>query len=614
MGKAKRKTTATRHAKAAPEPGAEPTTGGTVRMIVLVAVLAAVPFMAGKYLELGTPGPFDSAANVHSAWRIHHGAKIGVDEMPSAQIGTLLVNILGVAIFGFNEIGPKLIQGLCQAAALIMMFLAMRKLFGLLAAGAAVVIASLYLSAPVIAKFGNVKEQFLIAFMVLGVSCLILRQLGGRWWWAVLSGAALIWAPLFKETGLSALGAVGLFVLIQPVRKHRTWKQTGTDILLLAAGMAAGLAPVFLWLAAVGAPATYMPFASLLRFVAPAKTSQAASPGYLSGSRALISMAELFPRVMRYYGLLILPILLAIGALVARLVRGVMNRFVGTPGRYAKRYDRFVPLLAVWWLLDMAFVWVSPRSYEQYYLPLSASGAMLGAYLVAIWAEAWRAGNRRVWGAVGAGAGLAAVYLAWPIVFGLTHSPHSAAAYPEKTRGYVQRLAEVAKKHRTNRLGAWEAAGDYIREHSSPTDTIYVWGWYPGVYVRAQRIACVPKAYEGNMHIMSPAALGDVAAELVASFQAKRPKFLVDSHKLHFPWNRPPLEFWPIHQQRPLPNDPATIAQYEAGYGKALAENVDPVEAERFKAMKPLRDYVMANYKPAKAFGGQVVMVRRDAP
>ena len=147
--------------------------------------------------------------------------------MPSAQPGTLLVNMLGVKLFGFSELGPKLIQAFLQAVALVLMFFTMRKLYGMLAASIGVIVASLYLSAPLIAKFGNVKEQHMIAFMVIGVACYVLRQLGGKWWLAVLAGAALGWAPMFKQTAVSAIGAVGLFVLIQPLFKWRSSKKPG---------------------------------------------------------------------------------------------------------------------------------------------------------------------------------------------------------------------------------------------------------------------------------------------------------------------------------------------------------------------------------------------------
>jgi hypothetical protein len=48
--------------------------------IVFIAILAAIPFCMGKYIEFNSPCPFDSGANVYSAAHILAGAKIGVEE------------------------------------------------------------------------------------------------------------------------------------------------------------------------------------------------------------------------------------------------------------------------------------------------------------------------------------------------------------------------------------------------------------------------------------------------------------------------------------------------------------------------------------------------------
>ena len=122
----------------------------------LVLVLAGIPFGLGKYFEFNTPGAFDSGAYVHSAAHILSGAKIGVDEKPSAQLGTLLVNIVGVKLWGYSDIGPKRIQMLLQITAFVLMFVALRKVFGTMAASLGVILASIYLSSPLIAKVGKV--------------------------------------------------------------------------------------------------------------------------------------------------------------------------------------------------------------------------------------------------------------------------------------------------------------------------------------------------------------------------------------------------------------------------------------------------------------------------
>ena len=611
-------------------------------ILIITAVLAAIPFFMGKYIEFNSPDPFDSGGYVYSAQHIINGAKIGVDEKPSAQMGTLLINILGVRMFGFSETGPKLIQMLLQAAAFVLMFIAMRRLFGtMLPAAVGVIIVSIYLSAPLIAKFGNVKEQHMIAFMIMGMSCFVLYQLNGKWWCAVSAGAFLSLAPLFKETGTSVLGAVGLFVILQPLLKHNSWKKTGADVLWLLAGAAAIIAPISLWLAVGRTPIHYYPYSFLYRpFFAAHETPQTGSENEQTGSDSDVAEVEkpaaeqglimkLLPayvsdswqvlgpeqikqarlRVLRWYRLLILPIVLAAGAIILRILRIISGRLGKTKHGKKNSYDRFVLLFAVWWLLDMTFVWISPRSYEQYYLPLNASAAMLGGYLIAAFSEkAKNAAARPKWVAIGALGFLLMVIMSWHIFFGIRTSPHSGVKYnnPDIQRGYVQKLG-IASRHGKGTKGPWEVAGEYIKNNSSASDQIYVWGWFPGIYVSAQRLSPAPKAFEGTMHTLSPKALSERIDEILNSFKDKPPKFIVDSRKQHFPWNRPPLELWPMvryqgmEKQAFLPPDPTAIENYDKAWSEMLSRGSGGAdEAERYKVMAPFRQFIRENYEIAE--------------
>jgi 4-amino-4-deoxy-L-arabinose transferase-like glycosyltransferase len=599
-------------------------------VIVIITIAAAIPFAMGKYFELNYPDPFDSGAYVYSAKRILDGAVIGVDEVPSAQLGTLLVNMLGVGLSGFNETGSKLIQAILQAAALVLMFIAGRKLFGTAAAAVSVIVSSIYLSAPLIAKFGNVKEQHMIAFMVMAISCFVLRQLGGRWWWAVLAGAFVIWAPLFKQTGASAMAAIGLFVLIQPVFKHRSWKQTASDIGLLTAGAAIAIAPACLWLLTCHG-GRMLPYAFIWKPIISSFTSSPQKPEpnpteadtkqnenqnqqddnglltkilpeYVLKSWQILEAKErkeVALRVLRYYKLLILPIALAAGAVAVRITRMIRRTPTGEKTETINS-DRFVFLFAVWWLLDMGFVWISPRSYEQYYLPLNASGAMLGGYLIAAYTKLLdNPVNKNLWRVAGLVGILVMTAMSWHIFFGIEKSPHSNLSYGEKRRGYAQKLKEVANRRKGAR-GSWEIAGQYIRNNSTQSDKIYVWGWVPGIYVEAQRLSPVPEACEGTMHTLSPEVLSKKIKTMVSTFEKKPPRFIVDTHKVHFPWDRPPLELWPQTQRGFLPLDKQTIDKYDAKYAQELSEKIDADEALRYEAMKPLRDFVMNNYQLAE--------------
>lgn len=626
-----------------PAPASKFNIKSPVVAIIVTAVLVAIPFTLGKYFEFNQPDPYDSGGYVYSAYHILQGAKIGVDERPSAQVGTLLVNMLGVGLFGFNETGPKLIQTILQAAALLLMFIAMRKLFGTLAASFGVIVASVYLSSPAIAKFGNVKEQYMIAFMVAGMSCFVLYQLGDKWFWAILTGAFISWAPLFKETGYSAIGAVGLFVILQPILKHRSWKNTTTDILLLSAGVLLSIGPICLWLAGTKAPITYFPYSSLWRpittvlqspqdqserEIAKSDTDEAAVketsarqsflmkflPGYVRNSWRILKPAQkkqAMIRVLRWYRVLILPIALAAAAIVVRLIGLIMFRLKKPSHKSKIGCERFVLLFAVWWFLDMAFIWVSPRSYEQYYLPLNASAAMLGGYLIAIYSDKFKADAFKTkWIVTGLVGLLLMIIMSWHIFFGIEKSPHSGTSYGEKQRGYLQTFV-LASGRRKGARGSWELVGEYIQTNSKPTDNIYVWGWFPGIYVAAQRLSPTPKAFEGTMHTLSPKTLSERVDEILSVFHEQPPKFIVDTHKRHFPWDRPPLELWPIMQNQILKATGKKITQPDQEYSKWLRGNVDDDEALRYEAMQPFRQFVTKNYKIVRAFGQHVLFERK---
>lgn len=644
-----------------------------------VAVLAGIPFALGKYFELKSPDPFDSGCYVYSAQHVLSGARIGYDEKPSAQAGTLLMNMLGVSLSGFNETGSKVLQGLFQAAAFTFLFITLRRLYGTLAAVLSVTVASIFLSAPLIAKFGNVKEQFMIAFMIMGICCFVWYHLSGRWWWALLTGTLLIWGPMFKQTGMSAIGAVGLFTLIQPVLHRSGWKKAGKDVLLLVAGACITLTPIIGWYVSMDTSVHYWPYSFLLEPAlsavgvhvdgAPAaEPEQPAAqanpekqaqrglllkllPGYVSNSWAALNPAkrhEVTLRVLRYYGLLILPIVLALGAIVTRAVVILRARRAKAAVPADPDTGRFVLLFGLWWFFDMAFVWISPHTYEQYFLPLNASGAALGGYLAGTYAHRLKTDRDKTrWVVLGLLGLLAMLVMSWHIFFGIAKSPYSGLAYqdqngrPTRDRGYLQTWTKIA----ANGEYAWMQVGKYIESRSQPTDKIYVWGWVPGIYVRAQRMSAAPKAFEGTMHTLPPKDLAERVRELLDAFAKEPPKFVVDTQNRHFPWDRPPLQLWPnldngygllanppsnneqalalllrtfgvqagdLTKERFLrPDKPDAVRKYDAAFEKALRQVVEPAEALRYEAMRPLRDYVMKNYQIVERFGPQMIVFRQ---
>jgi hypothetical protein len=247
----------------------------------------------------------------------------------------------------------------------------------------------------------------------------------------------------------------------------------------------------------------------------------------------------------------------------------------------------------------MALVWISPRSYKQYYLPLNASAAMLGVYVIGIYVRKFRAASNKIpWLFVGLVGSLVMIGMSWHIFFGMRRSPFGGGRESRPANGYVQKWQEIANFKKYGM--AWQAAGDYIRLHSEPNDTMYVWGWYPGIYVRAERFSAAAKAC--LIPRTTPDRLAEIVEDLIAQFEQRKPKFIVDSRKRHIPTNRPPYELWPIWEfndktVRFLPLDQQVIENYNQMYERFLRETYDEEEAERYIVLEPMRKYIRENYR-----------------
>lgn len=691
-----------------------------VGILAAAVMLAAIPFFYGKYREFHTDDPFDSGMNIYTARQILEGGKIGVEVFPSARPATLLVNVIGVGLFGYSEFGPKLMQMLMQMAALGLLFYTLRKVYGNLPAAAALILASFYLSCPFFAKFGNVKEQYMIACMIAVACGLILRHRGGPWWWLMISGGAAINAYYFKQTGVSVVIAMVIYVLAQPILRQRGWREMGKDFLGLGAGILVGLIPLSIFYIWQGC---FVPFileiprlainflSSFFQGTTPAAIG---SGSYVGGSKQVSDFANRFATVFRYYQSFVVPIgfgLLAIGWKFTRTI--ISNRthlrvfglilalllgwfllrshiryqlFLDIAVVFSVAFllyyfhitvndfqDRLVLLFGIWWLLDMAFVWISPRSYVQYYLPLNGSAALLAGYVLYRCREnpagyLWLLGSWLVtdflllWleasdsflqvglkSAAPKGYGMHVVYHLIPLAIGagVYFTFKAADLRPARTillfllcvvmmlvwnrgnlKDFREKIEEVSDQRARHNTPLWQQIGEYIRQHSQPEDGLYVWGWYPGIYVAAERFAPTRNPSEDNMHITAPKALGFRIEFLVKELSQRPPKFIVDAQKQHYPfythmnfdlWPRVPgkKEFVPPQMagewSEPLNQvvedftyqrltDPARAGgPLEADKARELARE----EKARHEAMRPLREFVMQNYTPLD-FGAMV--------
>jgi len=645
---------------------------GLIISVLITLVLGGIPFGLGKYIEFNSPGPFDSGAYVYSAKHLLDGARIGVDETPSARPGTLIANLIGVKLFGFNDTGPKVVQMILQLAALIFMFMTLRRVFGPIAAVIGTTVAAIYLSAPIIAKFGNVKEQLMVAYMIYAACAFLWYEFTQKRYWLLLCGFFATQPYYFKPTGMSVVFAIILYIFIGNA-VSRKWRTLWAELAVFLCGYAAGMIipgwlyawqgivpqllksfpPMAIALGAgililTGIPLGVSVLADKKNIESIKKLPQwvwgvgiatvllilivtqrdrimiaagLKGSGYLADSLAAKGLSKLAPQVFRYYKALSVPVLLSLASIITAAWLW-LPKFT-KKSRARDSQTRIVWVLVMWWVLDMAFVWISPRSYEQYYLPMCGSAAMLSGFVVWKWQTRFALSpNKAPWLAGGLATAISLGCLTIPIFIGQRTSPDTGADYVKnyghRRRGFGPALKELPSRQK----GAWVAVGDYIRTHSNENDAIYVWGWVPGIYVQAQRLAPVKRAFYGDMHVTTPRYLASMVGGMVKQFRQKPPKFIVDTRKRHFPNDRPQLELWPIvppkmfgnEKPRFLKNNPQEIAAFDAFWSKLLETKIEPDEAKRYEAIKPLRDFVMANYRIVRQYGAHLLFEHIETP
>ncbi len=739
---------------------------GSVVPIIFAVVLAMIPFCYGKFLEFGTDGPYDGSLNVYSAQALLNGQKMGVDTFPSARPATLLVNVIGVGLFGFSELGPKLIQMLMQIAAFGLMYYTVRRIYGSLAGCVSLVLCAFYLSCPPFAKFGNVKEQFMITCMIITACGVMLRYFKGSPKWLMVSGAFAVNIYFFKPTGVSVIAAVAVYMIVQLVLLRCRLKEFYKDVCLLIEGAFIGLLPLFVmyvwqgqlksffgsipvqgvlfgaalllaafviyklvsycrsdwqragrWVVCAlvlllvvvlmpwgkvvgeGEGKTFIENTPVGMFTASVKaffdkvSSQIfPSGGYIAGSRKATTFRSQYANVVGYLRSFVVPIglsLLAIGwwfkvGVKKFLTRSEQMQTVESEDESISK--SFVVLLAVWWLLDMLLIWMSPRSYVEYFLPINASAAMLAAY--AIYKARLRPGGFIVliclwvfldvvfvnlipvdgfpyiglrslgtssafWIRPGVCVAIAVglVFLNFAMKKNMMHLGRAvligvtciSVCFWWNTVNLKRFSGKVQNIQRRD-SGAWQQAGLYIRNASEADDGLYVWGWMPGVYVKAQRFSPTKKPSYSDMHSDMPRLVGGKVKRVIKELSKKPPKFIVDTGKLHFPYfDHPNFDLWPIwsakykddfylrYDKRP-PTDAGrrvTLKEMRGNaeryyqqveiltYGRltrlkrkggAIAEEqagkMAGTEADRHRSMSILREFVMSNYEPDRSIGG----------
>jgi hypothetical protein len=213
--------------------------------------------------------------------------------------------------------------------------------------------------------------------------------------------------------------------------------------------------------------------------------------------------------------------------------------------------------LALAFLLTWIPVSLGERFYEHYFLQFAPSMCVLAAPAMAALLDRWDTLSRWRRAAL-------AFAIVFPLAFWAGH-------------GFVRGMLRESplQDARATSIASW------LREHSDPSDRVFVWGHYSPIYYLADRLPGT-RYYATSVHVgdFDPAQLPDdfdlrpYVSErdvdlTIADLESSRARFVVDTAPsgLHR-WNRVPLSLVPrleeyVHANYRLAGDPAGAAVYE---------------------------------------------------
>lgn len=202
------------------------------------------------------------------------------------------------------------------------------------------------------------------------------------------------------------------------------------------------------------------------------------------------------------------------------LAGGVLIRVLGLSQRRPTEEDStFNPAgfyLVMWMLLALAAASSAGRTYGHYYLQFLPASTLLAGWFLADCQARWRAGNSYFL------KGLAVIALiagAWSVIVVPLRGPWPASLGPDSGTD----------------------AATYIRDHSKPTDKIFVWGYNPDFYLLADRrpasryIYCsfltglIPWTNAEPGRDTSYAIVPGTMEILLGELESNQPKFIVDT-------------------------------------------------------------------------------------
>ena len=444
--------------------------GRSVHGLVLLLLLATLALQLPSFDE---PFGSDLGERAYGAWLVLEGHPIYTDFHPGHHLPAAFYTFaLAFRLFGFSYFALKVWIGLTVVLEAALVYALGNRLWGARVGVVAAYLFALFSSDPFMeATTGEIE---LVANLPRIASVLLLwlaiqrPQRRQRWWLLLVSGAATCMACWFKASYILGLGPTVVLVALATVRQEGPLRQKVVRLvdqyLAVACGMLVVALPVVAYLAVVGAlPGLVQVFSMGVSYI---EGRGAASPG-LAGV-LIVPVAKVALELW-------FPLSLVLFAVLAWVRK--------------RRLLDWAPLLACLWILFAfaeANVSLYPfRHYDLLMVPAVALAAASGL------AQLGNVGRSRF--SVDRLAAALLIVAAPVSIYLRTYRGYSVRAYLSSFAayrlGWISRTEYLLRAMGTDGLVPLqtEAAGAYVRDHTSPSDRVYMWSDQMNFYFVARR-------------------------------------------------------------------------------------------------------------------------------
>lgn len=488
-------------------PESSPTVGkthigidGSLLPLLLIAVTAIIIRLPDFFIPINR----DSGLFAYGGWRILHGALPYADFFDNKLPGIFYLNAFALRIFGVNNSSLVIFQLIYSVLSTWVFYAVAVKISGRKAALAASLLFAFFSGSYGLAENGNYTECY-VALPMLIAALLVLRKPTDALS-AALAGILVAIAAIIKQPAASLAGALVIYVLF--IGKGRS-RFVSAAMVLIGAGAVAGL--MIAWMAHKG-------------ILAEAIQANVVFNRLYFRDAYTFGLGVAKWNLLRGIVLIALPLVGAMGGIIWLAMSKTLSKNIGL-------------LLIPWFILDMAGVAMGGRFCNHYFLAMLPSMFLL----CAVFFDGAIRSRRTVLAAVLVGSAL----IVGP-VWHWERSCQACSGVPVSSiaeREYHALNWIFTERIPHGKMLPFEAIAEWIRNNTSESDTIYVWGWETRVGFVARREFC-----SRYLHMHPLGATGfdrdRRIRELAHDIETRKPKYIVDTNPL-IPTTAPPLSSAP---------------------------------------------------------------------